>query len=490
MADVQTLNAPADPKNDRREIFGWTMYDWANSAFTTTVVAALFGPYLTAITQAAIGENGVVLNLGFYSITAKSLYSDAVSLSVLLQFFFLPLLGALADYTNLKKQLLGLFCGMGAVATGGLFFVTESVYWLGGLLFLIANLSFGASIVFYNAFLNDITTEDNRDKISSRGFALGYIGGGVLLALNLALVTFAGMVANCKPDSLEACSLSPSLVSLGEQLGLTVGMAVRISLASAGLWWGFFGWFALNRLRRREAARTKPAGVSYLRVSLSELGGALREMRRLPQTLRFLVGYLLYNDGIQTVIGVSAVFLSQELFSAQERLDGKDQSFLLTLVLMIQFMAFFGALGFERIARRVGTKNAIIISLAIWTGVIVYAYAFLSTLPQAYVMGAAIAIVLGGSQALSRSLFSKMIPHGREAAFFGIYEVSERGTSWIGPFIFARVVASTGSYRQAILSLIVLFVAGTGILFFTDTTRAIHDAGNRLPEEINPELAA
>jgi UMF1 family MFS transporter len=466
MADVQTLNAPADPKNDRREIFGWTMYDWANSAFTTTVVAALFGPYLTAITQAAIGENGVVADLGFYTITAKSLYSDAVSLSVLLQFFFLPLLGALADYTNLKKQLLGLFCGMGAAATVGMFFVTESVYWLGGLLFLIANLSFGASIVFYNAFLNDITTEDNRDKISSRGFALGYIGGGVLLAINLALVTFA------------------------EDLGLTVGMAVRISLASAGLWWGFFGWFALNRLRRRAAAQTKPAGVSYLRVSLRELGGALREMRRLPQTLRFLVGYLLYNDGIQTVIGVSAVFLSQELFSAQERLDGKDQSFLLTLVLMIQFMAFFGALGFERIARRVGTKNAIIISLAIWTGVIVYAYAFLSTLPQAYVMGAAIAIVLGGSQALSRSLFSKMIPHGREAAFFGIYEVSERGTSWIGPFIFARVVASTGSYRQAILSLIVLFVAGTTILIFTNTTRAIHDAGNRLPEEINPELAA
>ena len=466
MADVQTLNAPAGPKNDRREIFGWTMYDWANSAFTTTVVAALFGPYLTAITQSAIGENGVVLDLGFYSITAKSLYSDAVSLSVLLQFFFLPLLGALADYTNLKKQLLGLFCGTGALATVGMFFVTDSVYWLGGLLFLIANLSFGASIVFYNAFLNDITTEDNRDKISSRGFALGYIGGGVLLALNLAMVTFA------------------------ESFGITVGMAVRLSLASAGLWWGFFGWFALNRLRRREATQTKPAGMSYLRVSLRELGGALRELKRLPQTLRFLVGYLLYNDGIQTVIGVSAVFLSQELFTAQQRLDGEDQSFLLTLVLMIQFMAFFGALGFERIARRVGTKNAIIISLVIWTGVIVYAYALLTTLTQAYVMGAAIAIVLGGSQALSRSLFSKMIPHGREAAFFGIYEVSERGTSWIGPFIFARVVASTGSYRQAILSLIVLFGLGMTILFFTNTTRAIHDAGNRLPEEVNPELAS
>lgn len=467
MAVAQSLNAPGTPiRNDRREIFGWTMYDWANSAFTTTVVAALFGPYLTAITQNAIGENGVVLSLGFYTITAKSIYSDCVSLSVLLQFFLLPLLGALADYTNLKKQLMALFCGLGAGATTLLFFATSDLYWLGGLLFIIANLSFGAAIVFYNAFLNDITTEDQRDRVSSRGFALGYIGGGVLLALNLALVTFA------------------------EQLGLTVGLAVRISLASAGIWWALFGYFAIRRLRNRASVHTKAAGDSYVRVGLRELRGALGELRRLPDTLKFLVGYLFYNDGIQTVIGISAVFLSQELFTAQQRAAGDDQSFLLSLVLMIQFVAFFGALGFERIARQIGTKAAILTSLVIWTGVIVYAYAFLHSVTQAWIMGAAIAFVLGGSQALSRALFSKMIPAGREAAFFGIYEISERGTSWIGPFIFARVVASTGSYRQAILSLIVLFGLGIVILVLTNTDRAIRAAGNRTPEEARREALA
>ena len=459
MAVAQPLPVPNAP-NNRREIFGWTLYDWANSAFTTTVVAALFGPYLTAITQSAIGENGVVLDVGIYTVTAKSLLTDCISLSVLLQFFFLPLLGALADYTNLKKPLMALFCGVGAGATTLLFFVTSSTYWLGALLFIIANLSFGAAIVFYNAFLNDITTEDLRDKVSSRGFAWGYIGGGVLLALNLALVTFA------------------------EDIGISVGLAVRISLASAGLWWAFFGFLGISRLRNRASVHTKAPGESYVRVGVRELGGALKQLRGLPDTLRFLVGYLFYNDGIQTVIGVSAVFLSQELFSQVQRDAGDDQSFLLTLVLMIQFVAFFGALGFERISRFLGTKRTIIVTLVIWTGVVIFAYAILETLTQAFIMGAAIALVLGGSQALSRGLFSKMIPRGREAAFFGIYEISERGTSWIGPFIFARVVAATGSYRQAILSLIVLFGIGTLILIFTNTDKAIHAAGNRLPEEV------
>lgn len=463
---TQLSAPPNEPANDRREIFGWTMYDWANSAFTTTVVAALFGPYLTTIAQAAIGENGVVLDAGFYTITAKSLLTDCISLSVLLQFFFLPLLGALADYTNIKKQLMAAFCGVGAGATTLMFFVTTPTYWLGALLFIIANLSFGAAIVFYNAFLNEITTEDMRDKVSSRGFAWGYIGGGVLLALNLALVTFA------------------------ETIGISTGMAVRISLASAGIWWGVFGFFGISRLRNRNVVQRKAPGESYLRLGLRELGGALRQLRGLPDTLRFLVGYLFYNDGIQTVIGVSAVFLSQELFTQVQRNANEDQSFLLTLVLMIQFMAFFGALGFERISRWLGTKRTIILTLVIWTGVVVFAYAILRDTTQAFIMGAAIALVLGGSQALSRGLFSKMIPRGREAAFFGIYEISERGTSWIGPFIFARVVASTGSYRQAILSLIVLFGIGMVILIFTDTDKAIHDAGNRLPEEVLHDAAA
>src|SRR5690349_16765525 len=203
--------------NDRREIFGWTMYDWANSAFSTTIVAALLGPYLTVLAQNAVGDNGVVLGLGpFGDVTAKSLFPYATSLSVFLQVFLLPILGAVADYSSHKKRLMALFCYIGAVATCLLFFVTSDLYLLGALLFVIANLSFGASIVLYNAYLPDICTEDRTDKVSSMGFAFGYLGGGLLLAANLALVVF------------------------GARIGISTGMAVRLSLLSAGIWWGGF----------------------------------------------------------------------------------------------------------------------------------------------------------------------------------------------------------------------------------------------------------
>jgi UMF1 family MFS transporter len=198
-----------------------------------------------------------------------------------------------------------------------------------------------------------------------------------------------------------------------------------------------------------------------------------------------LIGYLFYNDGIQTVISASSVFLAQELFESK----GLEPSnaFLLGIFLMVQFVAVGGALLFERISALFGTKNAIMLSLVLWVGVVIYAYGFLHTEKQAWIMAALLAIVLGGSQALSRSLFSLMIPRGREASFFGLYEISERGTSWLGPLVFSIVVASTHSYRQAILSLVFFFVIGLIILYFTDTARAIHEAGNALPEEVQAE---
>jgi UMF1 family MFS transporter len=173
--------------------------------------------------------------------------------------------------------------------------------------------------------------------------------------------------------------------------------------------------------------------------------------------------------------------MAQELFIARGLKT--DQSFLLAIYLMVQFVAIFGALLFERIAYAIGTKKAILVSLFLWIGVVIYVYGFFQTLRDAWIMGAVIAIILGGSQALSRSLFSRMIPRGREASFFGIYEVSERGTSWLGPLTFGAVVAATNSYRQAMLSLVIFFVAGTIILYLTDTDKAIHEAGNLLPEE-------
>jgi MFS transporter, UMF1 family len=449
-------------KNNPREVFGWMMYDWANSAFYTTVVGAMFGPYLTALAQAAVGENGTVLSLGALgAVTAKSLSTFSISVAVFSQVFILPILGAIADYSHLKKRLMMLFCYIAVLANCLLFFVTGKLYLFGALLFIIANLCYGASVVFYNAFLSEITTEDQRDKVSSRGFALGYLGGGLLLAFNFLFV------------------------SIAPRLGISTGMAVRLSLLSAGLWWGGFAIITFRNLKTRGAARLLPPGQSYLTIGFTELGSTFRELLRLRHTLQYLVGYLFYNDGIQTVIGAASVFLAQELFVSRGM--EAPQSFLLSIFLMVQFIAFGGALIFERVARAFGTKKAILIALLIWSGIVIYAYGFLQTVRQAWVMGAMIAIVLGGSQALSRSLFSRMIPRGREASFFGIYEISERGTSWIGPLVFSIVVARTGSYRQAVLSLIFFFIAGMVILFFTNTDRAVHEAGNALPEEAERE---
>jgi UMF1 family MFS transporter len=443
--------------NNPKEIFGWIVYDWANSAFYTTVVAALFGDYLTRLAQAAVGENGTVFQLGPLLVTAKSLAPFTVGASVFLQVFLLPILGAYGDYSALKKRLMMIFCYGGVLATCLLFFLTVNRHLFGSAVFILANVCFGASLVFYNSFLPDITTEDKRDQVSSRGFAWGYLGGGILLALNLVFIFTA------------------------EGIGMSTGMAVRLSLLSAGIWWGAFATITFQRLRTRPAARQLPENQSYLTIGFAELAATFRELLRLRHTLRYLIGYLFYNDGIQTVITVSAVFMGQELF--RSRGLETPPSFLIGILLLAQFVGFFGALGFERIARLVGTKNAILISLLGWCAIVVSIYAFLYTVAQAWVFATFIALVLGGSQALSRSLFSQMIPKNREAAFFGIYEISERGTSWLGPIVFGLVVAYTNSYRQAILSLIAFFVIGTIILLFTDTQRAIHDAGNLLPEE-------
>jgi UMF1 family MFS transporter len=326
-------------------------------------------------------------------------------------------------------------------------------------LFIVSNLSAGASIVFYNSYLTDITTEDQRDKVSSWGFAAGYASGALVLILNFIFLKYC------------------------ESFGVSTGLAVRICLLTAGLWWGGFSLITFSRLKKRQPARVAPEGKNLIAAGIGELIETFRELFKLKHTLTFLIGYLLYNDGIQTVITSSAVFISQELFVAQGK--ETDRSALLIAFLIAQIVGFFGAITFERIARWTNSKTAIIISLVIWSGIVIYAFGFLQTLTQAYIMSGLIGFVLGGSQALSRSLFSQMIPAGRESAFFGIYEISERGTSWIGPIVFGLVAQLTNSYRPAILALIVFFVLGMIILFFTNTTKAIHEAGQHTPEEVS-----
>lgn len=433
--------------NDKREITGWMMYDWANSAFSTTVVTALLGPYIQALAEAATEP----FRIFGTAIEPGAIYPAAVSLSVILQVFFLPLLGTIADYTHLKKRMLLAFAYTGAFATILLFFVradmpaigTRGAVVAGSLLFIIANLAFGAAIVFYNSFLPQIASPDKRDEVSSKGWAIGYLGGGLLLLLNLLLLMVMEDTA----------------------------LAVRISMASAGVWWLAFTFlFPQRRLIQRAPSRSR-GEVNLFTHGIKQIFHTFGELwNRYPMTLRYLIAYLIYNDGIQTVIVVAAAFAADEL--------GVPAQTILILVLMIQFVAFGGALLFGRIARRIGAKKAIMISLVVWSGIVIYAYLFLNNQTQLFAMGAVLALVLGGSQALSRSLFSQMIPPEQEAEYFGFYEISERGTSWLGTATFALAVQLTGSQRIAIVSLIVFFVLGLLLLSRVDVRRAITEAGN------------
>jgi UMF1 family MFS transporter len=445
--------------NQRREIFGWMLYDWANSAFYTTVISVMLGPYLISVAESSVGKEGLIFDLGIFKVTTGGFPAFCLAISVVSMVVFLPFLGAVADYTHLKKKLMAGFCYLGVLASSLLFFVTGDSYIFGGILLIISNVGFAAANVFYNAFLIDITTEDLRDRVSSYGYGAGYIGGVVMLVANLILIENA------------------------DTLGLSKGLAVRISFLVASLWWGLFAIGTFILVRSRSAAKEVPANKNLVTIGFSELWETLKELKRLRYTALFLVAYLFYNDGIQTVILQSSVFLSQELFTQAERDASVDQSFLITIFLVAQVSAFAGAILFERIARFIGTKRTILISLAIWCAIVIYAYAFLATRTQAYVMAAFIGLVLGSAQALSRSLYSQMIPVGRESAFFGLYEISEKGTSWMGQLLFTIIIGATGSFRQAILGLIVFFVIGSVVLLFTNTERAIHEAGNLTPEE-------
>ena len=457
--DTDQAPAPAPGPGNRREQFGWYFYDWANSAFSTTVGAVFLGPYVSSLTEQAAGPDGLVRLLGI-PIAPYSLVSYCITISVILQVLFLPILGAIADYSNLRKRLMQIFAVSGAIVTMFMFFITAQTWWLGCLLFIVANLCFGAAIVFYNAFLPDIAEPDERDRVSSVGWALGYLGGGILLALNLILFL------------------------MRDTIGIDSGMAVRINLFSAGLWW--FGWsFVTWRLlRSRDIAKALKPGETYLSTGLKQLWATFKETAKYPHTIRFLLAYLLYNDGIQTVFASAAVFAAAPLVRGGL---GIEQGMLTQVILMIQFVAFGGALLFGRIAIRIGAKRALIIGLVIWTVVVIYAYLGLrgeSRFLQFWILGAFIALVMGGTQAVSRSLFANMIPPGKEAEFFSIYEVSERGTSWLGPLAFGLVNQLSGSLRPAIASIILFFVVGLFLLLRVDVRRAIAESGNKPPAVI------
>jgi UMF1 family MFS transporter len=453
MTSQDTLPAGTIPAgSDRNERVGWYFYDFANSAFQSTVITVFLGPYLGTIASRAADRDGLVHPLGI-PVAAGSLYPYAVALSVLLTVFVLPVVGALADRSAHKKQLLGLFAYLGSGATIGMVFLTGDRYLLGAGLFLIANISFGASIVVYNSFLPQLAGPDDRDRVSSLGWAIGYIGGGILLLLNLVALTIGG-------DDNKA-------------------LVARWSIVSAGVWWAAFTTIPLVRLKNRPATAGEHGRGSILLDGFRQLGRTLWELRGYKLTLWFLVAYLIYNDGIQTVIAQASVYADKQL--------GLSQSIQVETILLVQFLAFFGAWWMGRLAVRYGARRTILGSLVVWTVTLLLAFALPAGKAIPFVLlGALIGIVLGGSQALSRSLFSQLIPAGREAEYFGLYEISADGTSWLGSLIFGLAYQLTypHSYRIAIISLIIFFVVGFAGLITVPIRRAIVAVGNVPPNRL------
>lgn len=440
---------PAGAADRRREQHGWYFYDFACSVYSTSVLTVFLGPYLTSIAKAAADADGFVHPLGI-PVRAGSLFAYAVSVSIVVAVVVMPVVGAAADRTGRKKPLLAAAAYTGATATACMFFLEGHRYLLGAFLLIVANASISVSMALYNSYLPQIAAPEERDAVSSRGWAFGYTSGALVLVLNLVLYTGH------------------------DSFGLSESDAVRICIASAGVWWGAFSLVPLRRLRDRRVA---PGGDGAVGSGWRQLRATLRDMRRHPLTLAFLLAYLIYNDGIQTVISQASLYGSEEL--------GLDQTTLITAVLLVQVLAVAGALGMGRLARRYGAKRTILASLAVWTLILAAAYVLPADAPVFfYSLAAAIGLVMGGSQALSRSLFSHLVPSGKEAEYFSAYEMSDRGLSWLGPLVFGLGYQLTGSYRDAILSLVLFFAVGSVLLARVPVRAAVAAAGNPVPERI------
>ncbi|BBH16790.1 MFS transporter [Nocardioides baekrokdamisoli] len=433
----------------------WNWYDWANSAFYTTTLAVLFAPFMITVASHAAGcadaedtcRNPVSV-FGLH-LAAGSLPSYLISFATISSALVLPVVGAFVDRSPRKKWHMAGYGWAASACAALLFFMQGSQWQLAAFAIVAASVLGGCSLVAYYAILVDISTEDERDAVSSRGWAWGYLGGGLLLLINLVMV--------------QAHS----------NFGLSKELAVRLSLLSAAVWWAAFTIIPLVRLRNYAPTREAQTG-SLMQRSFGQLFTTLKDMRAFPHTLTFLIAYLFYNDGIQTVIGSASTYGSKQL--------GMSQTVLISTILMIQFVAFGGALAFGRLAQRFGSYRPILWGTVGWMVIVVLAvFVPRGSVALFIALGVLIAIVMGGTQALSRSFFSLLIPRGREGEYFALYNACERGTSWFGTLLFGVVFQVTGSYRPAIVALIVFFILGAIFLLRVDPRRGIEEAGNRVP---------
>lgn len=455
-----TMKTPSDTAAEAdhdRQVRAWCMYDWANSAYMTTTAAALLPVYFVN----AVAPEGATV-LGRF-IPPSALWGFGVGTAAFLVFLIAPVIGAVADYTLLKKRFLMAFAYGGSLFASLLFFAQPGAVWWTLTMFVIAQVCFTGGNVFYDAFLPQLVPDEEIDRVSGLGYAYGYVGGGLQFAVALGLV------------------------SLHEQLGLSQTLAVRLALLMAGLWWAGFSIYTFLFLEEIDTRYEKPKGrlgvTDLVRLGVGRTINTTRRVGQFSSLALFLVAFLLYNDGIQTVISVSSAYGGDEL--------ELSSTVVMLTFLIVQMIAFFGALGFGRLAEAIGTKNGIITALMGWIVVVIVAYFLEAGHAVGFMsLGVIVGTVMGGSQALSRSLYASMVPKEASAEFFGFFSVFNKLSAVVGPILFGVIASAFGSARPAILFLITFFVLGTILLLFVDEEQARRDRRRwtEIEEAVDPVI--
>ncbi|KAB7730857.1 MFS transporter [Rudanella paleaurantiibacter] len=432
-------------KNNPRILRAWTLYDWANSVHSLVIVSSIFPVYFSAT---ALNESGgpVIDFLGF-PIKNSVLFSYTVSAAMLLAALLSPFCTALADYSGRKKAFMKFFCYTGSVACALLYFFTKDTTTFAVFCFGWSLVGWAGSIVFYNSYLPEIATEDQFDRVSARGFSMGYIGSVLLMILNLLMIL--------KGDWFG---------------GISEGMASRVAFLTVGLWW--FGFAQIPFTVLPDGVRKSPESAteswrSWFFNGFRELQKTLGEVRQQLLLRRFLVSFAVYNMGVQTVMYVATIFASDEL--------KMESSALITTILLIQLVAIPGAYAFARLSERWGNIYALMVAVGIWIGICWAAY-LVQTQTQFFVLAGIVGLVMGGVQSLSRSTYSKLIPADTKdtASFFSFYDVTEKMSIVLGTLVYGLVEQLTGSMRNSVLALLVLFVVGLLLLWRIPSQKIYH----------------
>ena len=455
MQPTATAAAPAVEKDNKRITTGWTFYDWANSVYPLVITSSIFPIYWGSVTQ-AINKSDIVNFLGF-NVPGSSLLTYAISASFLIIALVSPFLTSLADYSGRKKLFLQIFCYLGAASCAGLAYFTKSTLTLSTFIFIAATVGFSGSIVFYNSYLPEISSEEKFDSLSARGFSMGYIGSVLLLVICLGIIMGPHIAGG------------PAGVSL---FGMKTDTATRLSFVLTGLWWIGFAQIPFFTLPP-DAGRPADAPVSqdgWLLNGFRELGKVWDQLKQLPNLKRFLLAYFTYNMGVQTVMYVATIFGDKVL--------KLDSTALITTILLLQIVGILGAWLFAKISERIGNTRALSWAVFIWMLICIGGY-YVQAGWSFYALAGVIGLTMGAVQSLSRSTYSKIMPENtpNSAAFFSFFDVVEKLGIVIGTLSFGLIGQLTGSMRNSILSLIVFFILGLGFLL-TLRGKKLRDEGS------------